>query len=80
MTEKVPAYRFRRDVLTWIIARHSLTRTTDIADHLGVTPDSVEAVLRGAPVTAKVALHVSAKEGFRHNINVLFEPVGEETP
>lgn len=69
------AYRFRPGALDTICASRNLATDDQLAALIGVTPDDLRRLRRGAPCNANLALRVCAIQGTEDYISAWFDVV-----
>ena len=76
---KAPRYTFRPGALDAIARSRNFTTEEQLALYIGIRPEDLPKVRAGAPVSAAVALRVSALQGDKHYIAGYFDQVPEST-
>lgn len=72
-----PSFFFRRGALDHIMRSRLLRTDQQLAKAIGVRDEDIPALRAGAPVTARVALHVSALQGDENYLDGLFVRLDE---
>lgn len=76
---KAPRYTFRPGALDAIARSRNLLTDEQLALYVGVRPEDLPKVRAGVPVSAEVALRVSALQGDRNYIAGYFDQVPATT-
>lgn len=75
IANQAPRYRFRPGALDHIMRSRNLTTDSQLAAAIGVSEGDLARLRAGTPVTARLALKVSALQGDEDYIIGYFDPV-----